>query len=611
MKRLLLLAGLALGAAGSLSAAESAMINASSRQALNLNGEWRVIVDPYDNGYVNYRLQPYDASPTPSGGYFLDHKPANPSELVEYDFDRSPTLRVPGDWNSQDPKLFYYEGTVWYRRRFDFTAHAADARQFLHFGGANYETDVYLNGRKLGRHTGGFTPFQFEVTGRLRATGNSLVVRVNNQRHPEAVPTVNTDWWNYGGLTRDVALLETPATHLRDYLIQLKPGSLDRVAGYAQLDGAALAQTVKIEIPALKISAEAATDASGRAVFEFDLTGAALWSPEHPQLYEVVVAAGADRVSERIGFRSVAVRGTDILLNGKSIFLRGISLHEENPLRGARACTPADDRLLLTWAKELGCNYVRLAHYPHNEAMARLADELGLLLWEEVPVYWTIHWDDPATYANAANQLTELIARDHNRASVIIWSMANETPVSPARTTFLKNLVALTRGLDPTRLISAAMERHSPADDPTTNIVEDPLAEVTDVVSFNQYIGWYVGLPGDCAQAKWVVNYNKPVLVSEFGGDARQGMHGDKLTRFTEEYQEYLYQETLPMLEKIPQLRGMTPWILCDFRSPRRALPGIQDGWNRKGLVGENGQKKKAFFVLRDFYAKKAAESSR
>jgi beta-glucuronidase len=608
MKRLLL--AVLIGFVSSLSAAETAAINAYARQALSLNGPWHVIVDPYDNGYFNYRLDPFDAVPHPGGGYFLDRKPANKSDLVEYDFDRSPTLNVPGDWNSQDQKLFYYEGSIWYRRTFDFPPRAAGHRQFLYFGGANYETDVYLNGEKLGKHTGGFTPFQFEVTGRLRTAGNSVVVRVNNQRHPEGVPTVNTDWWNYGGLTRDVMLLDTPATFVRDYFVQLKPGTADRVAGYVQFDGAASGEKAKVEIPELKISAETTPDASGRATFEFGLPGATLWSPESPRRYEVVISTATDRVSERIGFRSITTHGTDILLNGKPVFLRGVSLHEENPRRGARATGVDDDRLLLGWAKELGCNYVRLAHYPHNEQMARLADEMGLLLWEEVPVYWTIHWSDPATLANAQNQLGELITRDKNRASVIIWSMANETPVSPARTEFLKKQVALARRLDSTRLISAAMEIHSDPTDANTRIVEDPLADAVDVVSFNEYIGWYSGLPDDCAAVKWVVKYDKPVLISEFGADAKQGLHADRLTRFSEEFQEDLYRQTLPMLDKIPQLRGMTPWILCDFRSPRRPLPGIQDGWNRKGLVGENGEKKKAFFVLLNYYATKAAQKS-
>lgn len=590
-----------------LGGAPAPLMHASARQALSLNGRWHIIVDPYDNGYVDYRLERYDAAAKPSGGYFLDAKPKSPGELVEYDFDRSPSLNVPGDWNSQDAKLFYYESTVWYRRLFDYSPRAAGDRQFLHFGGANYEVDVYLNGRKLGRHVGGFTPFQFEVTGLLLPAGNSLVVRVNNQRRPEGVPTVNTDWWNYGGITRDVAILETPACFVSDYSLQLRRGDSGRVSGYVQLSGSSGPQPVKVAVPELALSFEALSDEDGRALVDFALGGATLWSPESPKLYEVVVSSGTDSVSEKIGFRTIETRGADILLNGKSVFLRGISLHEENPLRGGRATTSAEARQLLGWAKELGCNFVRLAHYPHNEHMARLADEMGLLLWEEVPVYWTIHWDNPETYENAANQLSELISRDRNRASVIVWSMANETPVSPARTAFLKKLAARARALDPSRLISAAMERHSPPDEPDTSIVEDPLAEVTDLVSFNQYLGWYVGTPDDCAKVRWVVPYDKPVLISEFGADALQGYHGDRGTRFTEEYQADLYRQTLAMLEKIPQLRGMTPWILCDFRSPRRALPNIQDGWNRKGLIGENGVRKQAFSVLRDYYGRKAA----
>ncbi|HEY4788663.1 MAG TPA: glycoside hydrolase family 2 TIM barrel-domain containing protein, partial [Bacteroidales bacterium] len=289
-------------------------------------------------------------------------------------------------------------------------------------------------------------------------------------------------------------------------------------------------------------------------------------------------------------------------LNGKPVFLRGICIHEENPIRGGRAYSKEDAQMLLGWAKELNCNYVRLAHYPHSEYMARLADEMGILVWEENPVYWTILWDNQATFENAKTQLSDLITRDKNRASVIIWSMANETPVSEARTNFLKNLAGVARSLDSTRLISAAMEVHTNPGDPLTKIVEDPFAPYVDIVNFNEYVGWYDGLPEKCDKINWVIKYNKPVMISEFGADALQGLHGDSLSRWTEEYQEDLYKRTLKMLSKIPQFRGVSPWILCDFRSPRRVLPNIQDGWNRKGLVGENGTKKKAFFVLKNFY---------
>ena len=579
-----------------------ALQNALSRPGMTLSGKWHVIVDPYENGYYDYRREPFDAASPPRGGYFLDRKPADRSDLVEYDFDTSPTLMVPGDWNSQEDRLFYYEGTVWYRRKFDYAPASSDRRVFVHFGAANYQADVYLNGRKLGRHVGGFTPFAFEVTGLLQPQGNSLVVKVDNARHADAVPTVNTDWWNYGGLTRDVTIVETPAAFIRDYQVQLAKEGPRRIAARVQFDGAKVPVKVTISIPEANLTVSAMSDAVGVATFDVDARKLALWSPENPKLYQVSLVAGDDRVEDRIGFRSIAVRGTDILLNGRPVFLRGISLHEENPLRGGRATSVEDARLLLGWAKELGCNFVRLAHYPHNEHMARVADEMGLMLWEEVPVYWTIQWDNPETLANAKTQLTELIARDRNRASVVVWSVANETPVSEPRTRFLKALLDTARSLDATRLVSAAMEVHADPADADHRIVDDPFGAYTDLLSFNQYVGWYDGLPDKLARIRWSFGYQKPVIISEFGADALQGLHADRLTRFSEEYQEDLYRKTIAMLERIPQWRGTTPWILADFRSPRRPLPHVQDGWNRKGLIGENGAKKKAFFVLQDFY---------
>jgi beta-glucuronidase len=317
------------------------------------------------------------------------------------------------------------------------------------------------------------------------------------------------------------------------------------------------------------------------------------------------ISSGEDRLKDRTGFRSLATSGTNALLNGKKVLLRGICLHEENPLRGGRAWSETDAKLLLGWAKELNCNFVRLAHYPHNERMIRLADELGIMVWEETPVYWTIQWTNAATLQLAKDQLRDEIQRDQNRASVIVWSVANETPISEARTTFLKALVDEARALDGTRLVSAAMEVRSDPEDPFHKIVDDPFGEYTDLASFNQYTGWYDGLPEKIDRIHWSIKYQKPVLISEFGADAKQGFHADALTRFSEEYQEDVFRRTLPMLERIPGFTGCTPWILCDFRSPRRLLPDIQDGWNLKGLIGRNGEKKKAFAVLKRFYDEK------
>lgn len=567
--------------------------NPDGRKTISLDGDWRMIVDPYESGFYDYRYQPS------ANGYFKNAKPRTKSDLIEYDFDKSGSLKVPGDWNTQSDQLFFYEGTVWYKKSFAYQRRE-NTRLFVYFGAANYLADVYLNGEKVGQHEGGFTPFNFEITKLVRETDNFLVVKVDNKRRRDAVPTLMTDWWNYGGLTRNVKLIETPATFVHDYFVQLRKGSRNQISGWVKLNGEKLAQQVQVRIPEAGISRSFTTDATGFAAIDF-VADLKLWSPEDPKLYDVAIETETDRVQDLIGFRSIETRGTEILLNGRPIFLRGICMHEEAPLRGGRASSREDAQMLLGWARELGANFVRLAHYPHNEFTIREADRLGILLWSEIPVYWTILWDNPATLENARNQLAEMIARDKNRAAVVIWSVANETPLSEPRLSFLKNLVSHARSLDPGRLISAAMERHYT--NATTQMIDDPLGEFLDVLGCNEYVGWYDGLPEKADRLEWKTKYDKPLIMSEFGGDALFGHHGDPLTRWTEEYQESIYQHQIGMLKKIPFLRGTAPWILMDFRSPRRPLPGIQDFWNRKGLVSNRGEKKKAFYVLQRWYA--------
>jgi beta-glucuronidase len=595
-----LFVSIALAAVLSLCAsADPAINNIAGRNARSLDGVWNAIVDPYENGYYNYRMQPM----APGSTFFADlHFYANPTRLIEYDFDAAGTLNVPGDWNTQREKLYYYEGTVWYRRLFD-AAPKPDTRYFIHFDGANYETIAGLNGRILGKHVGGFTAFDFEITDQIRAGENSLVIKVDNKRHADGVPTINTDWWNYGGITRSVHLVEVPQTFIRDYVVRL---SADRnsIEGWIQLDGPQTAQTVKVEVPELKLSVTARTGGDGRASFIVPLprkSGIRLWCPEDPKLYEVVVSSDTDRVTDKIGFKTVTTQGTKILLNGKEIFLKGISIHDERPGAAAgRAFSAEHAHTTLGWAKEMGCNFVRLAHYPHNEQMVRAADEMGMLVWSEIPVYWTIDWNSAETYANAENQLCEMIARDHNRACIIIWSVANETPRSPERLAFLGKLINKTRALDPTRLVSAAMEKDETSPGQLTLV--DELMNLTDLLSFNQYVGWYDGAVEKCDRVQWTFPVEKPVILSELGGGAKYGRHGNPNERFTEEYLVRLYEANIRMMKNIPGLAGCTPWILKDFRSPRRALEGIQDDFNRKGLLSEKGEKKDAFYTLQSWY---------
>jgi len=487
--------------------------NVNARQATSLDGQWQAIVDLYDVGALDYRAQPLKNN----HAFYKNYKPQSESELVEYDFDTSSQLHVPGDWNTQRESLLFYEGTVWYKRSFDYTKSPKN-RLFLHFGACNYLAAVYLNGEELGEHEGGFTPFDFEITDRVRAHGNFLVLRINNSRGRYQVPTVNTDWWNYGGITRPVTLVEVPETFVQDYSVQLEKGSMRQIKGWLQLNGPQLQQTVTIRIAEAGLSQTVQTDSKGRGEFSFtaDLT---LWSPENPKLYRVEITSESDQVIDHIGFRSIEARGTNILLNGKPIFLRGISIHEEAPTRPGRAWSEDDARTLLSWAKELDCNFVRLAHYPHNEAMLRVADQMGLMVWAEVPVYWTIQWENPKTLYNAENQLKEMIARDHNRAALIIYSVANETPISDARNRFLRQLIQDAHAADPARLVSAALQASQLADGNRMTIrINDPIANDLDVLGNNEYIGWYVGRPENTDSIDWTSEYDKPLIMSEFGG---------------------------------------------------------------------------------------------
>ncbi|MBR6813647.1 MAG: beta-glucuronidase, partial [Tidjanibacter sp.] len=525
-----------------------------------------------------------------------------------YDFDTAQRMEIPGDWNTQDEQLFFYEGSVWFQRYFSFDKSAQTGRTFLYFGAVNYLCNVYLNGREIGTHEGGFTPFWFDVTDKLRDGENFVVLRVNNRREPHYVPTVNADWWNYGGITRDVLLVNTPQTYIADYTVRLAAGCYDRVEVSASLSEAVAGREITISIPELSLSKTLKTDAEGRISTTLSVKPE-LWSPENPKLYDVTFTSAGEEVADRIGFRHITTEGKKLLLNGEEVFLRGISIHEEAPYRQGRAFGDEDAATLLGWAKELGCNFVRLAHYPHNEKMVRKAEEMGFMVWSEIPVYWTIHWENATTYANAEKQLTDMIARDKNRAAIIIWSVANETPHSDARELFLSRLATKTRELDPSRLVSMAMEVTGTSRN--VSRVEDPMSKYVDIISFNQYLGWYGGTPADCLTRTYDIPYDKPVFISEWGGGALYGYHGDDATRFTEEYQNLIYKNTAVMLDKIDGLVGCSPWILMDFRSPRRQLPHIQDFFNRKGIISERGQRKMAFYTLQEYYSRKAAEQAK
>ena len=563
------------------------LTGADRRPAISLNGDWKSIIDPYSNGFSGYfknqKQQPGDTRP------------------IEYDFSKSATLKVPGDWNTQRESLFYYEGPVWYER--DFTYQPKEhTRVFLHVGAANYRSYFWVNGQKVCEHEGGFTSFNCDVTGAVHEGANFVVAAVDNTRLADGVPTLKTDWWNYGGLTRSVSLIEVPEAFIDQYDVHLSRTEDSVIEGWVHFEGplnAMSGTSVKVEIPELKANMSTGADKMGWVYFHGKVEGLQRWSPETPKLYKVRITAGQDTIEDLIGFRTIETRGTEILLNGKPIFLHGVSVHGEAPYRTGRANSDKDAEMLLGWVKELGCNFVRLAHYPHDETMLRAADRMGVLVWSENPVYWAIKWEDPKVLAKAEQQLDEEIGTSRNHAAIILWSMANETPNTEARTRFIETEAAHARELDPTRLITAALlvraEGH-------TKIVDDPLGKALDVIGTNEYVGWYEQTPEGADTTDWRIDYQKPLIMSEFGGGAKAGLHGGENERWTEEYQANIYRHQLGMLNRIPQLRGMSPWVLVDFRSPLRNLPGMQDGFNRKGLISDQGEKKAAFFVLQKAY---------
>ena len=572
--------------------------NVGAYEGTTLSGAWNYIVDVQEEGYYDYRMN------LNRWGFFQNAKPQKPEDLIEYDFDKSPTMQIPGDWNTQDERLFFYEGTVWFKRSFQAVP-MQDYRTLLYFGAVNYDCHVYVNSRHVGHHVGGFTPFNYDISDLLREGENTIIVKVDNKRHAEDIPTQIFDWWNYGGITRDVRLVKVTPVYLEDYDLQLQKADAKaktrEISFTARLNKKEAGHKVCVYIPELKLEQQLTTDNEGKvsATLKVSAKKLQLWSPATPKLYDVRLSLDTSTYADCIGFRTIEARGKQILLNGQPVFLKGISIHNEKPNGGGRANSADDARTLLSWAKELGCNFVRLAHYPHHEEMVREAERMGILVWSEIPVYWTIAWKNTKTYENAQRQLRDMISRDHNRANVIIWSIANETPHSPERDQFLGNLAQYARTLDNTRLISMAMEVTGASN--YVNRLNDNMNKYVDVVSFNQYVGWYRDV-NDAPKMTWEIPYNKPVIISEFGGGAKYGYHGAKNQRWTEEFQENLYIENLAMIDKIEGLAGTTPWILKDFRSPRRVLPGIQDYYNMKGLVSDRGEKKKAFFVLKAWY---------
>ena len=526
--------------------AQSIINNVNGRDRISLNGKWKIIIDPSDAGIGNWIA------------IWKDKKPTGKHDFYEYSFDGAKELSVPGDFNSQLPELTYYESTVWYKKTFNYVK-KSNKRLFIYFGAVNYRADIFINSEKIGSHEGGFTSFGFEITNAVKDGENAIIVRCNNSRVKNGIPGLGFDWFNYGGITRDVNLIEEPNSFIGDYFIQLKRGSSDKVDGWVKINGNTPKQHITVEIPELKSIYRTISDTSGVAHVEFKIK-AKLWTPAAPQLYHVKISCETDSVMDKIGFRSIETKDSLILLNRVPVFLKGVNIHEEIPQDARRAYSEKDAIQLLTQAKELGCNFVRLVHYPHNEYMVRAADSLGLMVWSEIPVYQGIDFLDSTIQQKMNVMLKEMVNRDRNRCSVIIWSMANETAPSAARTRAIWTLADLCRSIDSTRLITAALYNSGLKDSTVT--ISDSVIDKLDIISVNEYFGWYTPWPCAPENLTWKSLFHKPLIFSEFGAEALYGntfQPKDAASSWSEEYQEGVYLGQLKMFQHIPFLAWHLP----------------------------------------------------
>ncbi len=560
------------------------LIATAGRKIEKLDGIWNFSADVYET-FLRKRFFEEDTK---------DEKGRD--KPVDFDFDHWEEVRVPSNWNLQKEKYWFFEGSGIYTRKFKFWKRSDGERVFLRIGAANYESRVWINGELIGRHRGGFTPFILELTGKLKEE-NRIIVQVNNERKLEQIPSINYDWFNYGGLYRSIELIRTPQAFIRDFKVFLEPDGTGKTIGVkVRIDGASQGDPVRLEIPELGIGQDFSVDSQGQAEGRIEASPE-LWSPDSPKLYRVRLSFGEDSVEDEIGFREFRVSGKKLFLNGQEVFLKGVCCHEES-LQNGRALTLEEREAVLQKAKALGCNIMRLAHYPHSEQMAKLADKIGMMLWEEIPVYWALCFENAGTYDDARNQMTELVQRDFNRASVVIWGIGNENPDTDSRLEFMRGLNDCCKTLDKTRLTAAAC---------LVNIDEmkiiDRLCQYIDIVAINEYYGWYYRDYDGLRTIFENSPMEKPIVISETGADGIQGLFGDEEELFTENHQAKVYEKQFEIADQY--VAGVFPWILFDFRSPVRLNP-LQGSFNRKGLLGEDKDyKKMAYDVVKDYYSRK------
>lgn len=580
----------------------------SNRQVFELPDFWDFRFDPQDSGLGN--------------GWqtgFADRRP----------------IAVPSSWNDQFEDGRDFLGPAWYQTEFGLPWGWDEKRIILRFGSVNYLAEVWLNGQLLGAHEGGHLPFEFDVKSCIRSSGNQLVLRVDGRLAYDHVPPGNVtgdsdaffashagnypqtqfDFFPYCGIHRPVLLYAMPKSFLSDVTVQTNfAGTRGQV--HVQIEGTA-------DVPALARfhlgghghHSTLETALSDRtAEVEFDVPDAALWSPRTPNLYRLVVelvlgGEVVDSYSLHVGIRTIRVEGSQLLLNDQPIYLNGFGRHEDFPVVG-RGYLPAlivKDYALMQW---VGANSFRTTHYPYSEQMLDLADQLGFLVVDETPAVGLYFREDGLDKRRAlCRQYTqEMIERDKNHPSVIMWSLANEPhSTQPHARPFFEELFQEARSLDSTRPVTVVSFLGA----------SEEAFDFCDVVCLNRYLGWYSqggnldeALPLLSAELDELYEkFCKPILLAEFGADAIPGHHAQPPEMFSEEYQAEMLSRYIELLQQKPYVIGEHIWNLCDFKTSQ----GVTrvGALNHKGIFTRDRRPKLAAHRIRSLWRDKAAGQGR
>lgn len=544
-------------------------------------------------------------------------------------FNHGRPIAVPASWNDQFEDGRDYLGPAWYQTHFDLPWNWQDKRIFVRFGSVNYLAAVWLNGMHLGEHEGGHLPFEFDITALVKTQGNCLVVRVDGELAYDRVPPGNVtgeavdfflshggnypqaqfDFFPFCGIQRPVLLYAAPLQALYDLaVVTVLAGGDGQVQVRAQkYDEAEASAHFCLRGHGLELSAEARFTGDTAETL-FSVPEAAPWSPAAPNLYELCVEVRQanvvlDAYTLPIGIRTVTVDGDQFLLNGRPIYLTGFGRHEDFPVVGRGLLPPVivKDYALMQW---IGANSFRTSHYPYSEQMLALADRLGFLVIAETPAVGLYFREDGLERRRqlCLQYMRELIARDKNHPSVIMWSVANEPHSKPPHAKpFFRQLYDEAHALDATRPVTLAS---------FVGQAEEAF-EFCDVLCLNRYNGWYTQ-SGDISEGIRQLSddldainqkYAKPLILTEFGADAISGWHAQPPEMFSEEYQAEIITRTIEVLRQKPYVIGEHVWNMCDFKTSQGV--GRAGALNHKGVFTRDRRPKLAAHRLRELWRAK------